>query len=364
MENRIYQLALTQLSGIGPILAKNAIAFAGSEKEVFELSYSQALKIPGFGKSAATTLLNFNDFDLIQKELESFNDSGIKPIYYLDNEFPYRLKQLPTCPLFIYVKGSPFLSPIRSVGVVGTRKMTPYGKQVVEDLILGLKHLDVTIFSGMAYGVDITAHKACLEHGVKTFGVLAHGLDRVYPPAHAQIAKEMLKHDGGLISEFLPGKMPDRENFPKRNRILAGLIDVLIVIESAEKGGSLITARITSELNREVMAVPGDVFHTYSKGCNQLIRKHKAHLYESIDDLLMLMNWDLGKSIGVQVPLFNSLNEREQEVYKIIKQHSIIELHQLVIESKRSTSYLAAVLLELELKNCIYSLPGMRYKCR
>lgn len=364
MDDRVYQLALTQLERIGPVLAKHAIAYAGSAKEAFDLNYSQALNIPGFHKKAAENLCNFNAFDVVEKQWSELDEEGITAIYYTDPEYPYRLKQLASCPLILFVKGSSFLSPVRSVGVVGTRKMTAYGKQMVQELISGLQYQDVTVFSGMAYGVDIAAHKACVDHEITTFGVLAQGLEQVYPSKHSGIAKQMIEQGGGLISEYLPGTIPERENFPKRNRILASLIDVLVVIESAEKGGSLISARIAGEMNREVMAVPGDVFHPYSKGCNQLIKDHKAHLYEKVDDLITLMNWDVSRNKGLQVPLFNSLNEKEQEIYSLIKQHGVMELHQLLVESKRSTSYLAAVLLELELKNCIYSLPGMRYKCR
>lgn len=364
MESKIYQLSLTQIVGIGPILAKQAIAFAGSADKVFQLSYSELLKIPGFGEKSARAVSDFNAFDVVEQQWESLQKHKIKAVFYLDGEYPYRLRQLPDCPLFLFVKGELQLSPLRCIGVVGTRKMTAYGKQMISEFAEGFRGLDVTVFSGLAYGVDIATHKACNERAIKNFAVLAHGLDRIYPPTHSSTARKSLENGGGLISEYLPGVMPDRENFPKRNRILAALVDVLLVVESADKGGSLISASYASDLNREVMAIPGDVNNKYSIGCNRLIKYHKAHLYEKPEDLIRLMNWDVERNKGLQIPMFNSLSKEEQEVYSIIKSFKTIELQHLVLESKRTSSYLAGVLLELELKNCIYSLPGMRYKCR
>jgi DNA processing protein len=360
----IYKLALTQVPFIGPVLAKNAIAYCGGADKVFKQKRSQLLKIPGFGSKIAQSVLDFKDFSKLEDLCVDLEKHKIQTHFFLDSNYPFRLKNIVDCPIMIFTKGSGDLNPEKAVAVVGTRNMSEYGRSFIDQFISDLAYQRVAVFSGMAYGVDIMAHKAALKHGLPTFGVMAHGLDIHYPALHLGIAKDMLYSNGGLISEYVNGTKPDREHFPERNRIIAGLCDVVVVVESAQKGGSLITASLANQYDREVMAVPGSISSETSKGCNQLIKNNQAHLLESATDLVKLMNWEDDKPRAVQQQLFVELNNRERDVLDIITGNGTIELQMLVVECKKSSTELAAILLELELKNCIYSLPGMRYKSR
>lgn len=364
MKDLIYKLALTQIPHIGPILARNAVAYCGGVEEVFKQSVKTLIKIPGFGMHTANALKSFNLFDQLESEILRLQELGIEAFFFLDDTYPYRLKQLPDAPIMLFKRGQASLSPSRVVAIVGTRKMTAYGKSFLKQFMLDLKQTNCTVVSGMAYGIDVMAHQLCLDYEINTIGVMAHGLDIHYPPRHTSVGRQMLEVGGALVTEFVTGTPPDRENFPKRNRIIAGMADVVLVIESAEKGGSLITAHLANQYDREVMAVPGNVNQTYSKGCNLLIKRNRAHVLEELGDLMQLMQWDQGSLKPKQLKMFQDLSGAETRILELIRGASMVELQQLVVLSQQSSTELAPILLELELKNCIYSLPGMRYRCQ
>jgi DNA processing protein len=359
----VYKIALTQIAGIGPVNAKSLIAYAGSVKGVFKLSKTQLEKIPGIGSILAQNILSFNDFSKAEKEVEFTEKNGIKALFFLDKEYPYRLKNIPDAPIVLYTKGDVSLSPAKSIAVVGTRKMTEYGKHFLETFIEEVKAYQPTIISGLAYGVDITAHRLCVKHQLPTFGVVAHGLDRIYPAIHTSTAKKMVEQGGCLITELTSGSNPDRENFPKRNRIVAGMADVVIVVESAAKGGSLITAELGNQYNRDVMALPGATFMKYSKGCNYLIKAHKANVIESAEDLVKLMNWDVKKKETRQPELFVELNDTEEKIVEALRgRFEGVGIDEILLKTKLSSSALAVALLELEMKGLVTGLPGKHYK--
>ena len=218
----VYKIALTQIPGIGSVLAKSLIGYCGGVHQVFEKSHSFLKKAPGVGDILANNIKAFKNFSEAEKEVEFIKKNSIKPIFFLDADYPARLKNIPDCPILLYTRGNQNLSPEKCIAIVGTRKMTEYGKQFVNQLIEDLVPHNVTVISGLAYGVDVWAHKQCLKHGVDTFGVVAHGMDRIYPPIHSNIASEMIANNGAVITEYTSGSKPDREHFPMRNRIVAG----------------------------------------------------------------------------------------------------------------------------------------------
>ncbi|MBR9860947.1 DNA-protecting protein DprA [bacterium] len=357
-----YQIALTQIPGIGSVLAKNLISYCGGVEAVFKQKESLLLKIPGIGLKLAKSIVQFKDFERVEQEIVEIENRRIQTRFFLDKDYPFRLKQIQDCPILLYKKGNGKVSSPKTIAIVGTRKITEYGRQFLKQFIQDIEGLNVTVFSGMAYGVDVLAHKECLKRNIPTVAVMAHGLDRVYPSLHLRIAEQMMRENGALITEYLTDTVPDRENFPKRNRIVAGLVDAVIVIESARKGGSLITAELANQYNREVLAVPGNVNSERSTGCNFLIKKNKAHLLESAADLIELMNWDVQFVQGKQQSLFVDLTDNEQAVVSCIRQFEEIGIDQLIANLDFTLSTLANTLLSLELKNCISSLPGKRYK--
>ena len=358
----VYKIALTQIPGIGSVLAKNLVSYCSGADKVFYKSQSFLKKIPGIGDYIAQNITGFKDFSIAEKEVEFIEKKKVRPLFFLDKEYPYRLKNIPDCPILLYVRGDVNLSPEKSVAIVGTRKITEYGKQFINKLVEDLVPHNATVISGLAYGVDVHAHKQCVKNKVNTFGVVAHGLDKLYPALHTQIAKEMIIQGGAVITEFTSGTKPDRENFPKRNRIVAGLVDAVIVVESALKGGSLITAELANQYNRDVMALPGNIGNEFSQGCNYLIKHNKAHVIESADDLVKLLNWDVKIEKQSQRRLFLELSNEEQTLMDMIRQNGEMGVDQLMANSGFNSSTLAMTLLELEMKNCITTLPGKRYQ--
>jgi DNA processing protein len=247
------------------------------------------------------------------------------------------------------------------VSIVGTRNASSYGRKICEELIHSFVGKDIVVVSGLAYGIDIYAHKLCTELGIQTIGVLGHGLDRIYPQAHTTIAQKMLEN-GGLLTEFLPGSKPDRENFPMRNRIVAGMCDATIVVESGERGGSLITAELANDYARDVFAFPGDITREYSKGCNYLIQKNKAHLITSSDDFFEMMDWkDTPKTENKQLQLFVDLDEQEQKIVALLKESQEVSLDVLAIKTEIPVRLISGILLGLELKGVVKALPGKRF---
>lgn len=356
-----YYIALTKVPKIGPVLAKNLISYCGSVTDVFFAKTENLEKIPGIGPQIAKEILNAGTLLEAEKEIEFALKNGIDIISYHDGRYPRRLLQVDSCPVVLYAKGNADLNHYRTVAVVGTRTPTEQGKVICEKIVEGLAAYNVLIVSGLAFGIDALAHKMSVTLGMPTLGVLGHGLDRIYPGSHKALADKMIKN-GGLLTEFTTGTLPDKENFPMRNRIIAALSDVVIVVESKRKGGSVITAEFANEYNKDVFAVPGRVNDEYAEGCNKLIKQNKAHLLESAADIAYIMRWeemDAGRNIQGQ--LFADLNPVEHQVIDIIRNAKEITIDVLTYKLRLPPSEVSSLLLTMEFKGVVRSLPGKKF---
>lgn len=355
----IFQIALELIPGLGNRGIKQLISYSGSAYEVFKSPKKKLLKIPGIGEKLASTIISSKRIHEAESILTQAAAIGSKILHYTDPDYPERLKQLPDAPNIIHYKGNGALNPKRCISVVGTRKATEYGKQITDKLISDLKTLNVTVVSGLAYGIDIQAHRTCIETRTPTFAVLAGGLDRIYPSAHKKYAEAMME-TGGLLSESVPGTKPDKHLFPSRNRIIAGLADATIVIEAAEKGGALITANIADSYNRLVFAVPGEIGKTYSEGTNHLISTQKALIYTQVEDLVYHLNWDIEDETPMPPP--PELENEELKIYTILRDaETPLEIDLIALKSNITINMVASTLLSLEFKNLVRSLPGKKY---
>ncbi len=359
-----YQIALTLLDGIGDVLAKNLVAYCGSAEQVFKTRNLPLEKIPGIGSVLSKSIVNNKHVLLrVEKEIQFINDHGIEPLFFIDKKYPQRLKNCYDSPVMLYYKGTADLNAAKVVSVVGTRTPSAYGRLMTEKLIRDLKDSGCLVVSGLAYGIDVLAHKESLGNGLNTIGVMAHGLDRVYPSVHTQCAEKMMQQ-GGLLTEFISETNPDRENFPKRNRIVAGMCDALIVVESKKGGGSLITATIANAYNKDVFAFPGKAGEELSEGCNGLIKTNKASLMESAADLFYIMNWNeeiKPKKKTSQVPLLLNLSPEEQIIVDVFSDKEHLHIDEICYATKLPISRASSSLLQLEFSNIITSLPGKIY---
>ena len=281
------------LQGVGPKMARILVAYLGSPSALFEENINLRTHVPGFSKERFRSLNRTRALLKADETMKFIENHNITTHFFTDKTYPYRLKQCPDAPVLLYSKGEPVLNPDRTIAVVGTRNMTSYGKKIIHELIDHLSEFDVQVVSGLAYGVDNESHRKCVQKGISTIGVLGHGLDRIYPARNRKTAERMVECEGsGLLTEFTHNTLPDRENFPQRNRIVAGMTDATIVIESGKKGGSLITAHLANDYNRDVFAYPGNIDADFSKGCNRLIAQNKAHLITKGDDLTQFLEWE------------------------------------------------------------------------
>ncbi|MCB9274468.1 MAG: DNA-protecting protein DprA [Lewinellaceae bacterium] len=361
MDDLLYKIALTLIPQVGPVTARNLVSYCGGARAVFEANGRELQKIPGIGPAIARNILSREALERAEQEIAFLEEHQIQALFYLDDAYPRRLRNFPDSPPILYYKGQANLNTERIAGIVGTRRPTPQGIRACEEMVEGLLPYGVTIVSGLAYGVDITAHRKCLELDVPTVGVLGHGLQQVYPPQHLSVARAMV-HSGGLLSEYPSHTQPDREHFPMRNRIIAGLCDALIVVETQRRGGSMITAQMANEYNKDVFAIPGRVKDPYSEGCNNLIKTHRAALVESAADVAYLMRWDeLDSTRAVQQQLFVELSEEEKIVVDLLSSGSGESIDFLATASGKLNSELAGILLELEFKGLIRALPGKRF---
>lgn len=362
--NILEKIALTKIKGIGPKLSRNLLAYCGSVEEIFSSSKKQLLTIPGIGNAVASSILAKTYLKEAEEELDFISKHKIDLLWIEDGSYPKRLKNCEDAPILLYYKGSENLNNKRAVSIVGTRNATSYGKKICEQFIQDCKDLDLQIISGLAYGIDILSHRNALKNNIPTIGVLGHGLDRIYPAAHREFASKMIDN-GGLLTEFPSGTNPDRQNFPMRNRIIAGLSDVTIVIEAANKGGALITAEIANTYNRDVCAFPGAIDQEYSAGCNYLIKTNRAHLIRNAEDLCYLMNWDKteNKNSSKQLKLLpEDLTKDEQKVFNYLKENENTSIDDISLYCDWPQSKMAIILLEMEMKDLIISLPGKIYK--
>jgi len=357
-----FRIALTLIPGVGSVLAKNLVSYCGGVEDVFRRKKYQLEKIPGIGGEKAQAIVNHNVFERAEAEVSFIRKHGISTYFFLDAEYPTRLKNCDDAPVLLFYKGNADLNAVRMVAIVGTRLATPYGRLITEQLVAGFAKYEVTVVSGLALGIDIIAHKASLKQQVPTIGVLAHGLDRIYPSDHKPVAEKIVKH-GGLLTEFPSKTIPDRENFPSRNRIVAGMTDATIVVESASKGGALITADIANSYNRDVFAIPGKVGDKYSEGCHELIRNNKAMLVESAEQVAELLNWnDQPAAQPLQLKFFHELKDEEKVLVKLLQENGKQAIDNLMLQSKMPASRVSSVLLNLEFAGLLRSLPGKVYE--
>lgn len=358
----IHKIALSLIKGVGPMLAKNLLIHFGSAEAVFATNKNQLLKIEGIGEKIANYILHNNAIEKAQEQLEFIEKNNIEVLFYADDNYPKRLRNCYDAPLLLYYKGTANLNHQRIVSIVGTRKATSYGKQLCAQLVETLRPFNVIVMSGLAHGIDAIAHKESLNNNIPTVGVLGHGLDRIYPAVHKELTKKMVLN-GGLLTEFLPGTSPDRENFPKRNRIIAGIADVTIVVEASLKGGALITAELANSYNKDVYAFPGRTNDEFSAGCNFLIKTNRAGLINHPKDLIYYLGWDDEKTakMDVQAQLPLHLSPDEQKIVALLNEHAL-SIDQLLFKTNLPQSKLAVALLTLEMQGVLVSLPGKIYK--
>lgn len=361
MNDWLYKIALTKIPKVGPVTTRNLISYCGGIEAIFEARKKELLRVPGVGEAVAATILEKNYFEDAEEELRFLEEQDIQPLFYLDDAYPNRLKPLENAPILLYYKGTANLNHPRIVSIIGTRKPSALGVANCEQLVQDLEQYDVMVASGLAFGIDVTAHKESVNLGIPTVGVLGHGLKQIYPHQHKQVAYQMVEN-GGLLTEFTSNTLPGREHFPMRNRIVAGMCDALIVVETAQKGGSMITALYANDYNKDVFAYPGRTNDTHLQGCNHLIKTHKAALIESAKDIGYIMRWEaLDQRKEVQMKLFTELNEVETSIVHILKDKNEMGIDQLTYETKMNGSQLASILLNLEFKGLLKTMPGKRY---
>ena len=363
MDDLIYKIAITQIPLVGDVMAKKLIAYCGGVEAVFKEKKNKLMTINGVGEALANAISKQNVLQRAEEEIKFIEKYKIQTYFYLDSDYPTRLKQCNDSPVMLYHKGNTELNNEKIIGIVGTRNASEYGKNITEKLIEEIAYHKPLIVSGLAYGIDICAHKAALKNDLQTTAVLAHGLDRVYPQLHKPIAEQIIKN-GGLLTDYLSKTNPDRENFPSRNRIVAGMCDAIIVIEAGVKGGALITAEIANNYNRDVFAVPGRLGDEFSAGCNRLIKINKAALIESAADIEYLLGWKIEKtkSKKQQKQLFVELSADEEIVTKILQEKGNQSIDDICIQSNFSMGKISAILLSLEFSGIVKSLPGKVYE--
>lgn len=358
----LYQIALTLTPNIGPVQAKILTEHFGNAEDIFKASKKELGNIEGVGEVRAKSIKMFDNFSTAKKEIEFVEKYKIRTLFLKDEKYPKRLLNCYDSPTLLYYRGNADVNSSKIISIIGTRNNTDYGRQVTEELINELQSFQVLIISGLAYGIDAIAHKAAVQNNLPTIGVLAHGLDIIYPSAHASLAKQMLQN-GGLLTEFKKDTLPDKHNFPRRNRIVAGMADATIVIETAIKGGSMITAELANGYNRDVFAFPGKVSDSKSTGCNHLIKSNKAILITDAAQLIETLCWDTKKAKPKkQKELFIALTGDEQVLVDVLKEKETVHIDEIFLKSGLTSSTVAAAMLNLEFQNVVASLPGKMYK--
>ncbi len=360
-------VALRNAQGVGDLSIKQLVSHFGSASAIYKLSKAELLKVHGIGDVTASAIVNKSTFEIAEKIIKDCTTHGVELCSYLDNEYPERLKLIDDAPAILYSKGQRSYNAPRTVAIVGTRNATDYGYEFLDTFIPQLKDLNLQVISGLAYGIDIYAHKLCLEHNIPTHAILANSLETVYPKAHKQVAED-LQSTGSVISENKIITKPDAPKFPARNRIIAGMADAVIVVEAAIKGGAVITARVANNYNKDVFALPGSINQKFSKGCNHLIKSNQASLLEGINDLKYVMNWgEISNCKTESVPIydFKQLSPEEQHVVNtLMKVNADLTIDELSIKTQIPINQLAVQLLNLEFKDIIKPLQGNRYKLK
>jgi DNA processing protein len=360
MTEKETQIALSLLVGIGLKKATAMIAALGSIDAIFEMSLKEIHQKTNISTNLLKGMNRKNAMEEAKRISDYLEKHQFQTHFYTSSNYPKRLKQCDDAPLLFFSQGNIEVNPARTLAIVGTRTETAYGRFLVEELIHKIKDHGITVISGMAYGIDIFAHQMCVKHEIPTIGVLGNGIGQVYPKAHQSVAKRMLEQ-GGLISEFLPGTKPDRENFPMRNRIVAGLCDATVVVESKAKGGSLITAQLANDYNREVFAFPGNIHQTFSEGCNLLIKNHQAHLLLNAENLLQMMEWNEVLQRKLSFENFDDLSEKDRKILKLLQEQNDLHIDHIGLLCNVAPAELNFLMMQLELKGLLKSLPGKRF---
>lgn len=356
-------LAVAKLSGIGSKMMKNLIGHFGSAEHLLNANINDLLEVDKIGAVTAKKIIESKKeaLEIAQHEFDFILKKNINHIPFVSKDYPNRLHYCDDSPFSLFFIGNANLNTQKVISIVGTRKVTEYGKRIIKDFLYELKDSDVLVVSGLAYGVDSEVHKTCVEFNIPTVGVLAHGLDLIYPATNKNLAKKMIQN-GGLLTEYFTKTNPDRQNFPTRNRIIAGLADATIIIESDRKGGSLITGEIANSYKRDVFAFPGNIHQQFSSGCNSLIKQHKADLIENASDLFQTMGWSKLEQTtqNRQRKLFLELNETEKKIVQILNEEAL-SADLLSVKSLLPMSLIHTHLLNLELKGVIRTLPGNKF---
>ena len=366
LDELLYKIAVSLVPGIGCITAKSLIAYCGSAAQVFKEKEKVLRTIPGIGTVLAKNIQQSKVLARAEKEVEFILKNQIDVHFYLDDSYPQRLRTCVDAPILLFSKGKANLNPPKVISIVGTRNATEYGRELVDKFILALaeRGYDIQIVSGLAYGIDIQAHRAALRNKLSTVCVVAHGLETVYPALHKTIAQEMCESNGGIVSDFLSYSPIDRKNFLRRNRIIAGLADAVIVVESAKKGGALLTAELAVSYNRDLFAFPGRVGETYTEGCHFLIKSNRAGLIENIGDLEYCMNWqpESGNPESFQPRLFTDLTTDEQKVVDMLQSAGESTIDMICLQCELPMNRVSPMLLAFEFSGIVKCLPGKVFR--
>ncbi len=359
-----FELALMKIPGVGAVTLRQLVAYSGSAEAVFYATRERLLRIPGVGLKTVSLIDEFkeNAKAFADAEWQRIQEDGVSLYSYRDQAYPWRFKNLPNAPIVLYKKGKADWNQSRSISIVGTRRSSSYGKAIVEEIVKALVPYKPLIVSGLAYGIDYHAHKAALDYDLPTIAVMATGIDKVYPANHMHLAQQIVQK-GALVTERPFGSSPDARRFPERNRIIAGLSDLTLVVEAGKSGGAIITAHIANEYGREVMAVPGSLHQKSSEGCNELIRNHKAHIFTRVEDLIELLNWDEQlNSKQLSLNLQPALTDEQNQVLKAFQEDRELGLDVIAYRAKLNIAQTTAILLELEFLGSVQPSPGKRYR--
>lgn len=357
-----YFIGLKFIPGIGDIIAKNLIAYIGSAEGIFKEKKQNLLKIPKIGPQLADTILNSSTLKKVDEEIAFIERYNIKTLIYTEDNYPTRLKQCEDSPIILFIKGNVDFNSPKTIGIVGTRNATSYGKDMCRQTVSDIKPHNPIIISGLASGIDIYAHKAALENNLQTIAVLGHGLDTIYPAEHKSTASQ-IANQGALVTEHCSKSIIDKANFVKRNRIIAGLSDAVIIVESGEKGGALITAEYACSYNRDILAFPGKSTDKYSIGCNNLIKTNKAALITAVKDIEYQLNWEIQPKQEKQKSLFVELSQDETLILSILSKDSELNIDIISSRANLPMNKVSAILLSLEFNGLVKTLPGKLFTC-
>jgi DNA processing protein len=362
-----YRLALAIIPGIGPVYAKKLLDHFGDAASIFHAAPAALKEIAGIGEVRADAISQFHEFPLVKKEMAFVEKYGIRCIFFTDKDYPQRLLGFKEAPVLLYYKGNADLNSRRIVSVIGTRKPTEYGKRMAEQLVKELAAYGPLVISGLAYGIDAIAHAAALKHSLPTIGILGHGLDQIYPPQHKALAREMVKH-GGLLTHFSTTEELASHNFPTRNKIVAGMSDALVVVETSLDGGSMLTVSDALRYKKRLFAFPGRITDKYSSGCNKLIQEGDARLLINGSQLSAEMGWGASEKpdkVASEKPVAleeKNLSDNEKTLIRLLGEKEKASVDQLSAQTELTSTAIAMALLNLELMGLVLSLPGKMYR--